>query len=104
MPSCIPARRPSAAAFGEDQLLAPIEHRRFGSVSGSHLYGVGFHLMAARPAPDNRTSTAARIAEAHRGAALGFHTCEFNRGPEAVPRTPLLILVNSFRLSFISHL
>jgi len=54
MPSCIPARRLSAAEFEEDQLLAPIEPRRFGAVSGSHLYGVGFHLMAARLAPDDQ--------------------------------------------------
>ena len=44
----------SAAAFGEDQLLAPIEHGRFGAVSGSQLYRVTFHLMAARLAPDDQ--------------------------------------------------
>jgi hypothetical protein len=30
-----------AAAAGTDQPLAPIEHGRFGAVTGSHFYGIG---------------------------------------------------------------
>jgi hypothetical protein len=41
----------SAAAFGADQLLAPIEHWRFGAVPSSHLGGVGLDLMLASLAP-----------------------------------------------------
>jgi hypothetical protein len=38
-------------ALGADQLLAPIEHLRFGAVPSSHLGGIGFDLMAATLAP-----------------------------------------------------
>ena len=40
-----------SAAFGADQLLAPIERWRVGAVPSSHLGGIGLHLMAATLAP-----------------------------------------------------
>jgi hypothetical protein len=43
-----------SAAFGADQLLAPIEHWRFGAVPSSHLNGIRLDLMAARSASTAR--------------------------------------------------
>jgi hypothetical protein len=42
------------AAFGADQLLAPIEHWRFGAVPSSHLGRVGLDLMTAALAPHDQ--------------------------------------------------
>ena len=63
-----------SAAFGADQLRAPIEHWRFGAVPSGHLGGIGFHLIPAIPAPHDQSDTSRScVAERHRRAGRGFH-------------------------------
>ena len=64
-----------SAAFGTDQLLAPIERRRFGAVPSRHLDGIGLDpslISLSQPVPD-RLSGRCELAQQRLRGAPGLH-------------------------------
>jgi hypothetical protein len=74
----------SAAVFGADQLLAVIEHWRFGAIPSSHLGGVELNQMTAFSAPyrpNQEEPIMAFTDESTAATGRGF-TCRAPRTPE----------------------